>query len=58
MELQKIDSNELSKDQMNQIVGGVATDCITCTPKGNHTDQNDYEEEIKSSLSLSSEIAI
>lgn len=40
-ESNKLDVMILYPEEMNQILGGVYGDCITCTPNGNHVDTND-----------------
>jgi hypothetical protein len=37
----KILITKITKDQMNNILGGAGEDSATCTPHGNHVDQND-----------------
>ncbi len=42
--LEKMTINELSKEQMNEVIGGVSENCATCTPRGGHVDSNDMED--------------
>lgn len=46
IKLEKLIKKELPKEQMNKIRGGES--CVTCTPKGNHVDANDVEDDIVS----------
>ncbi|WP_352423177.1 TIGR04149 family rSAM-modified RiPP [Proteiniphilum sp.] len=47
MKLTTLSQGKINKREMNQIVGGAGGSCITCTPDGNHVDENDYDEEVK-----------
>ena len=40
-ESNELDVMVLHPEEMHLVLGGLYGDCITCTPKGNHTDAND-----------------